>query len=81
MQAPRIMRACKILGDVRLAVAGKGEAVLDAIGVDHLARTHLEMALLLLVPAAHVAAVKPDHHGAAGRDRSPLRRLEAQRNV
>jgi hypothetical protein len=34
-------------------VAGEGEAVLAAIGVDHLARDHLEMALLPPVPAVH----------------------------
>jgi hypothetical protein len=44
-------------------------------GIDHLARNHLEMALLLSVPTAHVAAVKSDHHSAARRRRGPLRRL------
>jgi hypothetical protein len=40
-------------GRGRLAVAGEGEAVLDAVDVNHLARDHLEMALLLAEPAAH----------------------------
>ena len=38
--------------------------MLHASGVDHLARDHLEVALLLAVSAAHVAAVEPDHDGA-----------------
>jgi hypothetical protein len=42
--------------------------VLDASGVDHLARHYLEVALLLGVPAPHVAAVEPDHNG-SGRPR------------
>jgi hypothetical protein len=67
------LREC--FGRGRLAVPGEGEPVLGAIGVDHLARNHLEMALLLPVPVAHVAAVKPDHNGTAGGGRSPLRRL------
>jgi hypothetical protein len=33
------------LGRGRRAVAGEGEAVLGALGVDHLARDHLEVAL------------------------------------
>ncbi len=48
------------LGRSCLAVAGEGEAVLGTTGVDHLARDHLEVALRP-VPAAHVAAIKPDH--------------------
>ena len=51
----------------RLAVAGEGEAVLGAPGVDDLARDYLEVALRP-VPAAHVAAIKPNH------DRSGRRR-------
>src|SRR3954470_3906803 len=43
-----------------LAVAGEGEAVLGALGVDHFARDHLEVTLLLPMPAAHVAAIEPD---------------------
>jgi hypothetical protein len=50
----------------RLAVAGKGEAVLGTIGTDDLARDHLEVPLLLSVPAAHIAAIQPNH-GEAGR--------------
>ncbi len=53
------------LGRNRLAVAGKGEAVLGTIGTDDLARDHLEVTLVLSVPAAHVAAVQPNHDGAA----------------
>jgi hypothetical protein len=49
-------------GRGRLAVAGEGEAVLDGVDVNHLARDHLEMALFLAVPAAHVA-VKPNDTG------------------
>jgi hypothetical protein len=36
---------------------------LGAIGIDHLARDHLKMTLLLPVPTTHVAAIKPDHDG------------------
>jgi hypothetical protein len=53
----------------------KAKAVLGVAGVDHLARDHLEMALLLAEPAAHVATVKSDHHSAARRRHGPLRRL------
>ena len=49
--------------------------MLGAIGVDHLARDHLEMALLLSVPTAHVAAVKPHHHSADLRCRGLRRHL------
>jgi hypothetical protein len=41
--------------------------VLGSAGIDDLARDHLEVALPP-VPTAHVAAIKPDHHG-AGRAR------------
>ena len=63
------------VGRDRLAVAGESEAGLAAIGVDHLARDHLEMALLLPVPAADVAAIKSNHHRplAASRSASPSR--------
>jgi hypothetical protein len=47
----------------RLAVAGEGEAVLDAMSVDHLARDHLEVALFPPVPAAHIATIEPNHDG------------------
>ena len=57
------------LGRGHRAVAGEGEAVLVAIGVDHLARDHLEVAPLPPVPAAHVAAIEPDHDGAGRRRR------------
>src|SRR3954469_9790539 len=54
------------LGCGRLAVAGEGEAVLGAPGVDHLARDHLEVALRP-VPAAYVTAIQPNHDGAVRR--------------
>ncbi len=43
------------------------------MGVDHLARDHLKMALLLSLTAADVAAIKPEHDG-TGRLRRGLRR-------
>jgi hypothetical protein len=49
--------------------------VLGASDVDHLARDHLEMALLLAVPAANVATVKPHHHAAALRHHGLRRHL------
>ena len=61
----------------RLPVAGEGEAVLDAVDVNHLACDHLEMALLLAVPAAHVATVKPNDNGGHWRRRGRLRRVRA----
>ena len=45
-------------GRSRLAVADEGEAVLDAMSIDHLARDHLEVALFPPVPAAHTQAEK-----------------------
>jgi len=39
-----------------MAASDKGKAVLGAMGVDHLARDHLEVALVSLVSAAHIAA-------------------------
>jgi len=54
------------LGCGRRAVAGEGEAVLGAPGVDDLARDHLEVALRP-VPAADVAAIKPNHDGSGRR--------------
>src|SRR5271165_4076381 len=63
VHASRTERLRERFGRDRLAVAGEGEAVPGAIGVDHLACDYLEMALLLPVPAAHVAAVKPNHDG------------------
>ncbi len=61
------------LGRDRLAVAGEGEAVLGAAGRHDLARDHLEMALLLPVPAAHIAAIEPNHHRARRLRRGLLR--------
>jgi hypothetical protein len=80
VHASRTERLRERFGRRRLAFAGEGEAVLDAISVDHLARDHLEMALLLAVPAAHVPAVKPNHNRdnrGGWRHRSQLRRLDA----
>jgi hypothetical protein len=64
MHAGRGERLRKRIRRGRLAVAGKGEAVLGASGIDHLARNHLEMAFLLPVPTTNVATIKPDHHRA-----------------
>jgi hypothetical protein len=65
MHSGRGERLPERLGRDRLAVAGKGEAVLGTIGTDDLARDHLEVPLLLSVPAAHIAAVETNHNGAA----------------
>jgi hypothetical protein len=75
--AGRAERLRERFGRRRLAVAGEGEAMLRAIGVNHLARDHLEMALLPAVPAAHIAALKPNYdRGWLGvpRSASPSRR-------
>ena len=80
MHAGRTERLRERFGRGRLVVAGEGEAALGAIGVNHLARDHLEMALLLAVPAEHVAAVKPNHNRdnrGGWRHRSRLRHLGA----
>jgi hypothetical protein len=63
-------RLLECVGRNRGAVAREGEAGLVAIGVDHLARDHLEMTLLVPVPTADVAAIKPNHDrfGLLGRD-------------
>jgi hypothetical protein len=45
---------------------------MDAVSIDHLARDHLEVAPLLAVPAAHVAAVEPDHDGSGHPRRGSL---------
>ena len=55
------------LGRGSRARAGEGEAVLGAIGMDDLARDHLETAPLGPVPMAHVAAVNADDNGTACR--------------
>ena len=49
-----------------VGLTGEGEAVLGALGVDDLARNHLEVALRP-VPAAHVATVEPNHDRAGRR--------------
>jgi len=64
------------VGRDRLAVAGESEAGLRAVGVDHLAGYHLEVALLLRVPTADITAIKPDHDGTGRLHRyRPLRRF------
>jgi len=50
--------------------------VLGAIGMNDLARDHLEMAFLLPVPAAYIVAVQPNHDGAGRLCRRLLRRLD-----
>jgi hypothetical protein len=75
VHASRTERLRERFGRRRLAIAGEGEAVLAAIGVNHLARDHFEVALLLAVPATHVAAVKPNHNRGSWRHRGRLRRL------
>jgi hypothetical protein len=49
--------------------------VLGAVGIDHLARDHLEVALLLPMAAAYVAAIEPNHDGAGRLRRRPPQRL------
>ena len=61
------------LGRSRLAIPGKGEAVLNPLGIDHLARDHLEVAPLLGSSAAHVATIEPDHDGSERPHLGPLR--------
>ncbi|MBL6458675.1 hypothetical protein JMJ55_25390 [Belnapia sp. T6] len=67
----RYAQCCKRLpeglGRSRLTIPDKGEAVLDASGTDDLARDHLEVALLLGMSVAHVAAIQPDMTGPAAR--------------
>jgi len=46
------------------------------MGMDDLARDHLEMALLPPVSAAHVAAIETNHDGAGRLCRRLLRRLD-----
>jgi len=60
-------RLPECLGRDGRARAREREAVLGAIGMDHLARNHLEAAPLCPVPAAHIAAIEPDHDRTAGR--------------
>jgi len=54
-------RVLERIGCHRGAIARECEAGLDAMSVDHLARDHLEMALVLPVPTADVAAIQPKH--------------------
>ncbi len=68
-------RLSERLGLDRLAVAGEGEAVLGTIGTDDLARDHLEVPLVLPVPAAYIAAIQPSHDGAACLRHRSLRAL------
>ena len=55
-----------------MTVADKGEAVLDTVGTDHLARNYLEAAPLASVPITHVAAVQPDDDRAQRLQRRPV---------
>ena len=62
-------------GCTRRAVARESEAGLAALSADHLAGDHLKMPLVLSVPAADVAAIKPNYDRvrlAAASPASPL---------
>jgi hypothetical protein len=63
------------VGRDRGAIARESEPGLVSIGVDHLARDHLKMTLLVAVPTANVAAIKPNHDGFGWRGHELLRRL------
>ena len=60
---PRPGAVLERFGRNRGTVAREGEARLDAVGVDHLARYHLKVALLLPMATADVSAIKPNHDG------------------
>jgi hypothetical protein len=47
-------------------VPDESKAMLDTTGVDHLARYHLKMALLLSMPTADIAAISPTTTGSVG---------------
>ena len=77
---PAAASACRNASDaVAWPLRDEGEAVLGAIGVDHLARDHLEVAPLPPVPVAHVAAIEPDHDGAGRLRRGLVRGLGGMR--
>jgi hypothetical protein len=63
LHACRGKRLLERFGRDRGTVAREGEARLDAMGVDHLARDHLKVALLLPMATADVSAIKPNHDG------------------
>jgi hypothetical protein len=54
-------RLLERIGRNRGTVARESEAGLGAMGVDHLARHHLKVALLLLMPTADIAAIQTNH--------------------
>ena len=56
-------RLLERVGCNRRAVARESEAGLAALSVDHLAGDHLKMPLVLPVPAADIAAIKPNNDG------------------
>ena len=56
-------RLLERVGGDRGAVARESEAGLAALSVDHLAGDHLKMPLVLPVPAADIAAIKPNNDG------------------
>ena len=45
----------------RIAVAGKGEAMLRTIEIEHLARNHFEISFGATMPAAQIPAIEADH--------------------
>ena len=49
------------IGGSHWAVADEGKAMLRPLIINHLARDHFEMAPLPAMPAADVAAIKPDY--------------------
>jgi len=60
---------------LKVPLAQRVEWLRRGIGMDDLARDHLEMVLLLPVPAAHIAAIKTNHDDAGRLCRRLLRRL------
>jgi glyoxylase-like metal-dependent hydrolase (beta-lactamase superfamily II) len=74
LHASRGERLLECVGRDRGAVARESEAGLVAIGVDHLASDHLKMTLLVPVPTADIAAIKPNHDRFGWLRRGLLRR-------
>src|SRR5258708_924048 len=72
-------RLLERVGGDRGAVARESETELDAIGVDHLARDHLKMALLLPVSTADVAAIKSNYDRFVWLRRGRFYRVDAMR--
>src|SRR5271166_5274000 len=75
LHASRGERLLERVGGDRGAVARESETGLEAMSVDHLACDHLKVTLLLPVPTADVAAIKPDHDGFGRLRRGRLCRL------